>query len=250
MSIVATDITVQFGGLRAVDDASVRVDKGRVTALIGPNGAGKSTFLNVLSGFVKATEGTIEVDGKDLTKAEAHHRSKNGIARSFQTPRFVPHLSVLENVLMGFYPTAGASIASDVLWGAPKEKRLEHAAMGLLEEFGLDEVAHERAADVPLWRLRIMEIARCMAAEPSYVLLDEPAAGFDEEERDLLADQIMQLRDRNVGILLVEHNFGFIKRVSSHVTVLAQGKHLAEGDPEQIERDPRVVEVYLGKEEI
>lgn len=250
--ITATDISVHFGGLRALEEVSVQVEPGRVEALIGPNGAGKSTLLNVLSGFVRPTSGTIAVDGLDVTRTAAHKRALSGIARSFQTPRFVPHLSVEDNVLIGFFPRARGGLVGTMLGTLRQIRQERHIRVqmeSLLAEFELDEVAHEPASNVPLWQLRIMEIARCMAARPRYVFLDEPAAGFDERERSLLGDQVRRLTDAGVGVLLVEHNFGFIKNVSSHVTVLDQGRHLASGRPGEIDTDPRVVEVYLGKEE-
>ncbi|TRW45912.1 ABC transporter ATP-binding protein [Georgenia yuyongxinii] len=250
--ITATDISVRFGGLRALEDVSVQVEPGRVEALIGPNGAGKSTLLNVLSGFVRPTSGSIQVDGTDVTRAAAHRRARSGIARSFQTPRYVPHLSVADNVLLGFFPRVKGGLVHTLLGTLGQmrqERQIREQLDTLLEEFELHEVASEEAGNVPLWQLRIMEIARCMAARPQYVFLDEPAAGFDDKERALLAGQVSKLTQAGVGVLLVEHNFGFIKTVSSHVTVLAQGKHLASGEPSQIDSDPRVVEVYLGKEE-
>jgi len=252
MSIVAEKVSVEFGGLRALEDVSIAVRPGRVEALIGPNGAGKSTLLNVLSGFVKPTGGKVYVGDLDLTRAGSHQRALNGIARSFQTPRFVPHMSVEENVLIGFFPRVGGRLLPPVV-GTRRHRHEEEAirdrTRALLEEFELTEVADTPAADVPLWRLRMLEIARAMALDPQYILLDEPAAGFDEQERDLLSRQIARLTEAGVGVLLVEHNFGLIKSVSSHVTVLAQGKFLADGDPAEIDSHPEVVEVYLGKEE-
>ena len=249
MSVVAEDISVNFGGLQALENVGIEVPPGQVTALIGPNGAGKSTLLNVLSGFVKPSAGSILVDEVDITREPAHRRSSNGIARSFQTPRFVPHLSVFENVLAGFYPTARPGVLGALIGGGGHERTMRARTHELIEEFSLGGVADIAASNVPLWQLRIMEIARCMASGPRYVFLDEPAAGFDESECRLLGDQILKLRDQQVGVLLVEHNFGFIKSVSTHVTVVAQGRHLAEGEPHDIEKDPRVVEVYLGGEE-
>jgi ABC-type branched-subunit amino acid transport system ATPase component len=250
--ITAEDISVRFGGLRALEGISVQVQPGKVEALIGPNGAGKSTLLNVLSGFVRPTTGTIQVDGTDVTRTAAHRRARSGIGRSFQTPRFVPHMTVAENVLVGFFPRVKGGLVRTMLGTLgqiQQERQIREQMRSLLDEFELSAVADEPAGNVPLWQLRIMEIARCMAAQPQYVFLDEPAAGFDDKERALLATQVRKLTESGVGVLLVEHNFGFIKSVSSHVTVLAQGKHLASGEPDTVDSDPRVVEVYLGKEE-
>ncbi|MGO4384733.1 ABC transporter ATP-binding protein [Specibacter sp. RAF43] len=252
MSVLANGISVRFGGLQALQDVHIEIGQGRVQALIGPNGAGKTTLLNVLSGFVQPTAGLISVNGKDVTREPSHKRAWGGVARSFQTPRFVPHATVRENVLAGFYPHAKSKIVSTML-GLPRQRReekdMQRKTEELISRFGLEEVADERAADVPLWRLRVMEIARCMTISPRYVFLDEPAAGSDENERRMLAQHVRSLRDSGVGVLIVEHNFGFIKSVCESVTVLAQGQLLASGAPEAIEEDPRVVEVYLGKEE-
>jgi branched-chain amino acid transport system ATP-binding protein len=253
MSVLATDISVEFGGLRALQDVHIELQEGQVQALIGPNGAGKTTLLNVLSGFVQPTTGIITVNGKNITREPSSRRAWSGVARSFQTPRFVPHGTVRENILAGFYPHSKANIISTMLrlpGHRREEKAMQQQTQELIEQFGLEEVASERARDVPLWRLRVMEIARCMAIRPRFILLDEPAAGSDDNERQMLVQHVKGLKDSGVGVLVVEHNFGFIKTVSESVTVLAQGRLLASGAPEAIERDPRVVEVYLGKEEI
>lgn len=253
MSVVAKEISVRFGGLKALQDVHIEIQPGQVQALIGPNGAGKTTLLNVLSGFVEPTAGEIAVNGKDVTREPPYRRAWAGVARSFQTPRFVPHATIRENILAGFYPQAKSRLISTMLRlpGQRREEQDMHRqAEELIERFDLREAAGERAAEVPLWRLRVMEIARCMAVRPRFILLDEPAAGSDESERQMLARHVADLRDSGVGVLLVEHNFGFIKSVSRSVTVLAQGQLLASGTPDSIEQDPRVVEVYLGKEEI
>lgn len=252
MSITTNNVSVRFGGLQALTDVSFQLSPGHIEAVIGPNGAGKTTLLNVVSGFIKPTAGEVHVDNTDMTGMPEYQRSHFGIARSFQTPRFIPHLSIADNVLVGFFPRIRTGLTRTILdfIGQQREEReLRERTAAILEEFQLNEVADEKAANVPLWRLRIMEIARCMVSNPQYVLLDEPAAGFDEEERNLLAEQVTKLAKSGVGVLLVEHNFGFIKSVSTHVTVLSQGAYLASGKPEIIESDPKVVDIYLGKEE-
>lgn len=252
MSVIARDISVHFGGLKALENVDIEVRPGHVEALIGPNGAGKTTLLNVLSGFVPAMKGRVTVTGTDVTQQASYRRAGTGVARSFQTPRFVPHATLRENILAGFYPQAKCGIFSTIIgmpWQRQEEKSMQRRADELIEQFGLNAVANQKAGDVPLWRLRVMEIARCMAVSPSFIFLDEPAAGSDEDERAMLAEHIRQLREAGVGVLIVEHNFGFIKSVARSVTVLAQGQLLATGSPVDIEQDDRVVEVYLGKEE-
>jgi len=252
MSVVIDDVSVHFGGLNALSGISLGLERGAVEAVIGPNGAGKTTLLNVLSGHIPPSSGTITLGGADITKLATHERAKAGISRSFQTPRFIPYLSVRENILVGCAAQEKAGLLSTIFnvgGQARREREVRELADEAIEAFRLGDVADHIASDVPLWQLRMMEIARCMVSKPQYVLLDEPAAGFDEVERDLLAEQVRALAESGVGVVLVEHNFGFIKSVSSHVTVLAQGSHLASGSPLTIEEDPKVVETYLGAEE-
>jgi len=252
MTLSARDITVNFSGIKALNGIALDVVPGVVHALIGPNGAGKTTMLNVLSGFILPTSGSIRLGEKEMAGEPAHTRAACKIARSFQTPRFVPHASIRDNVLVGFFSQARVGLVRTLFGtrGYVREERdLKDRAQALLERLELDDIADELARDVPLWRLREMEIARCLAAEPEFVFLDEPAAGSDEHERGLLAQHISTLADSGVGVLLVEHNFGFIKQVARDVTVLSRGDFLAHGTPGEIEVHPDVVEIYLGGEE-
>ncbi len=252
MMISARQISVHFAGLKALDNVDLDVRPGEVHALLGPNGAGKTTLLNVLSGFIPPTSGSIRHKGAEIAGKPAFKRAGLGIARSFQTPRFVAHATIRENVLAGFYPHVKAGIFS-TFFGFPAAKREEKVLLerveDLLARFDLLDVADLPAGDVPLMRLRVMEIARCLALDPEFIFLDEPAAGSDESERQLLAHHIDRLKAAGVGVLLVEHNFAFVKQVASAVTVLAQGKLLTSGSPDEIETHPDVIEIYLGGEE-
>jgi len=252
MMISARQVSVHFAGLKALDSVDLDIDRGQVHALLGPNGAGKTTLLNVLSGFIRPTGGSIRYKGAEISGDPAYRRAGLGIARSFQTPRFVPHASIRENVLAGYHPQVKAGIFS-TFFGLPgarrEEKALHERVEDLLARFDLLDVADTLAGDVPLMRLRVMEIARCLALDPDFIFLDEPAAGSDENERQLLAHHIDGLKAAGVGVLLVEHNFAFVKQVASSVTVLAQGRLLTSGLPDQIETHPDVVEIYLGGEE-
>lgn len=252
MMISARQISVHFAGLKALDRVDLDIHAGQVHALLGPNGAGKTTLLNVLSGFILPTAGAIRYKDMDIAGQPAYRRAGLGIARSFQTPRYIPHASIRENVLAGYYPHVKAGIFS-AFFGSPAAKR-EEAALhdrveDLLGRFGLLDVADTPAGDVPLMRLRVMEIARCLAARPDFIFLDEPAAGSDETERQLMAHHIDSLTQAGVGVLLVEHNFAFVKQVAGSATVLAQGRPLASGTPEEMETHPDVIEIYLGGEE-
>ena len=252
MMISAREISVHFAGLKALDGVDLDIRPGEAHALLGPNGAGKTTLLNVLSGFIAPTSGTISYDDRNIADEPAYKRVVNGIARSFQTPRFIAHATVRENVLTGYYPHVKANIFS-TFFGLPcarrEERELNERVEELLARFDLLDVADILAGDVPLMRLRVMEIARCLALNPKFIFLDEPAAGSDEEERKLLAYHIGKLKNSGVGVLLVEHNFGFVKQVADSATVLAQGRTLTAGLPEKIEQHPDVIEIYLGGEE-
>ena len=249
MSLDVNSITVTFGGLRALEDVTISLEAGEVSALIGPNGAGKTTLFNCISGFVTPSSGVVSIDGLDVTRERVDRRISRGLARTFQTPRVHPDASVAENILVGLYPRTRSRLSSTI-FRTPRQRRedaeMRAAAGELVREFGFDDVAGASAGDLPLGRLRILELARAMAMSPRYLLLDEPAAGLDPEERDLLADHIRALSKLGVGVLLVEHNFAFVRELASRLTVLLSGKVLASGEPAEVERDPAVVDAYLG----
>lgn len=252
MILTAKNISVDFSGLRALDNVGVQVVPGQVHALIGPNGAGKTTMLNVLSGYVEPSEGSILLDGVDITTEPSFTRAQRGIVRSFQTPRFIPHMSIKDNLLLGFFPAAGTGFVRTILGfnaRAKEESALNEQVDILLERFEMQALADEKAQDVPLWRLRVLEIARCLASNPKFVFLDEPAAGSDDYERSMLAQHINNLTTAGVGVLLVEHNFGFIKQLADVVTVFSQGRLLVSGSHAEVENHADVIETYLGGEE-
>ena len=249
MSLVGTGITMAFGGLVALRNASVEVHPGTVHALIGPNGAGKTTLINCLSGFLHPATGTVVINDLDLTSTTAHDRVSKGVGRSFQTPRADPDASVFAAVLVGLYAQSPARFLRTI-FRTPAHRREtarnKTAVLQLLNRFGLAELATAPVGQLPLWQLRLLEVARSMALAPQYLLLDEPAAGLDQEEQRVLRNAIRDLRDADVGLLLVEHDFEFVRSLADEITVLDRGEVLARGTAEEIERNPDVVDAYLG----
>jgi branched-chain amino acid transport system ATP-binding protein len=233
----------------ALASVSIVVEPGRVTAVIGPNGSGKSTLFNSITGLVPLASGSVLLDGKDLAGAPPHRRIAMGIGRTFQTPRFDPASKVLDAVMCGFYPTRRSGVVTALL-GLPaalrEEVRVRDRALEILDDFGLASYASHTLSELSMGHLRLIEVARAVANDPKYILLDEPAAGLTGVEQNKLAAEIRRLAARGVGVMLVEHNFGLIRSLADHVLLLHRGSEFCRGTAIEIEADPRVVEVYLG----
>jgi ABC-type branched-subunit amino acid transport system ATPase component len=248
----ATGVRMQFGGVVALQEASVVVQPGRIHGLIGRNGSGKSTLFNCITGFLRPTAGEIRVDGRAVTGWAPHRLVQAGVARTFQTPRVDLRASVRDAVLSGFYTRVRSGFVAAML-GLPsaraEERRLHEEAAQLMEQLGLLPLAGSEIGKLSMGQVRLVEVARCLAARARYVLLDEPAAGLTRKEQQLLAQQVRQLAARGIGVLLVEHNFGLIRSLCEEVTVLETGRVLAAGTPEAVAGDARVVESYLGRAE-
>ena len=250
--LVAESVTKSFGAVTAVDSVSLHVVPGEIASIIGPNGAGKTTLFNVLSGFSPADSGTVAFDNRDVTKMTPHRIARLGIVRTFQTARPLRSATVLENVLAGSYiHGSGGPFAS--LLRTPQFRRAEHKlverCLSILAAVGLETHANQFPSEMSAGQLRLLEIARALAAEPRLLLLDEPAAGLNAVETTQLEEILRDIRSTGTAVLLVEHDVDLVLRVSDQVTVLDFGKLLRHGKPEEIRYDPAVAAAYFGSED-
>lgn len=247
--LVANGLTVRFGGLTALSNASLRVKGGEIHALIGPNGAGKSTFVNTISGFYRANEGKFGLDGVDMTDRRSLEIARLGLARTFQNTELFGELSVLENVMAGYDQRLSYGVL-DALLRTTRMRRQElecrKTAIGLLAFVGLSPYANEEARFLPFGLQRRLEIARALASKPKLLLLDEPAAGLTTQEIDDLEEMVRRIAALGISVLLIEHHVDLIMALADNVTVLDYGLVIASDSPSVIQNDPRVIEAYFG----
>jgi len=250
-------LTMDFGGLRAIDSVSLDVCTGEIVALIGPNGAGKTTFFNCVTGIYKPTGGDVLAHSPDgvttrLNGLAPHRVTAIGMARTFQNIRLFPAMTVLENVMIGRHCRTTTNIVGAIMRGKgtrQQERETVDKSYELLKKVGLDRFANEFARNLPYGAQRRLEIARAMATEPFLLLLDEPAAGMNPQETHELDALIVRIRDEEkMAILLIEHDMKLVMNISDRIYVMEYGKEIASGTPQEIRNNPKVIEAYLGEE--
>jgi branched-chain amino acid transport system ATP-binding protein len=243
-------ITQRFGGVTALDDVSFQVRKGEITGIIGPNGAGKTTLFNIVTGIYTPTDGTVHLEGRNVTRHAPERLAPLGLVRTFQNIELFGKMTVLENVMVGLHTKGRSGILASALrlpWQIAEEKRLRERASHWLEFTGITDLAPAEAGSLPFGKGRLLEIARAMALEPKLILMDEPAAGLNSRETLELSRLIRKIRESGVTVALVEHDMELVMDICDAIVVLNLGRKLAEGTPREIQENPEVIAAYLGE---
>ena len=244
-------VVMAFGGLMALSNLSLKVKRGMIKAIIGPNGAGKTTLFNIITGSFPPTEGSVMFKGLPIEHLKAHKIAERGISRTFQTVELFGNMTVLENVMLGCHTRIKSSFLSSgfkLPLVRRKEAQIKENAMKILKFIGLSDKFSDAADSLPLGEQKILEIGRALASEPELICLDEPAAGLNETETHVASSLIRAINARGITVLLVEHDMKVIMNISEEIAVLNYGQKIAEGSPEEIQNNQRVIEAYLGSE--
>jgi len=245
------EVTKDFAGLRALDAVSLGVERGQIKSVIGPNGAGKSTLLNVVNGVLRASAGRIAFDGKDISGEPPHRICRLGLARTFQIVQVFPHMTVLQNIMVGCHVwTRGGILGSGLRLPHDRweERQIAELSLAILFRFGLSEKRDLEARHLSYGEQRLVQIGRALASRPKLLMLDEPAAGLNSFEKEGLATKLLETRQDGVAILLVEHDMGVVMAVSDQIVVLDFGRKIAEGAPAEVRGNELVISAYLGEE--
>lgn len=241
-----------FGGLHAVADVSFSVSEGAIKAIIGPNGAGKTTLFNLISGNMEPSSGETHFQGQLITGLKAHGIAMRGLARTFQNIKLCPHMSVLENTMLGRHTRSKAGFIAGMLnlpWTWREESEIREKSLKILKLLSLEDLSDTEASALPFGKQRATEFARALAAEPKLLLLDEPASGLNLHETEELAELILKIRDLDMTVLLVEHDMSLVMDISDEIVVLNYGEKIAEGTPSEIQKNQEVIHIYLGEDE-
>ena len=241
-------LTVTFGGLNACDNVDLIVPEGKFVGLIGPNGAGKTTFIDAITGYVPTSAGNAVFNGEDIGELKPHERAQRGLVRTFQSLELFEDLSVKDNLLVAGYDTRWYSFLLDMIYMPRKDQKVEEQIEWALDIMGLNDVADAMPSDLSHGRRKLVGVARALAASPKLILLDEPAAGLDTAESQILGGHLREFLDHDMSVFLIDHDMGLVLSVCDYIYVLEFGKIIAEGTPQEIRESDTVKKAYLGEE--